>query len=99
MTTIVEPPMSESPDASLLSACQLEIEHAWNASRDDAPVHRLAAAHPELAEELYEFFACVIEAEDGHDRPRSESAAMDRRVRELLERSSQSTQPSTGKTF
>jgi hypothetical protein len=56
--------MFDSPHAKLLSACQLEIELAWNNAMDDSPVHRLAEAHPELAEELYAFFADVMEAED-----------------------------------
>jgi hypothetical protein len=84
MTNTAEYPMSESSDAELLSACQLEIERAWNEAKDDGPVHRLAADHPELAEELYEFFACVIEAEDELDRPRPDFAEMDRRVRAML---------------
>jgi hypothetical protein len=47
-------------------------------------VHRLVLAHPELAEELYDFFADVIEAEDHFDRPRPEFAESASRARDAL---------------
>ena len=37
-----------------------ELEAAWIGSRDAAAVDRLAAEHPELSEELYEFFADMV---------------------------------------
>ena len=91
--------MSDMLEDSLLSKCRLEIERAWNDARDDAPVHRLATAHPEIAEELYEFFASVIEADDHLDRARPEFAEMDRRVRDLLGRARQDSQPKRPKSF
>lgn len=91
--------MTDSPETNLLSECQLEIERAWNDSKDDAPVHRLAVAHPELADDLYDFFACVIEADDHLDRLRPEFAETDRRVREVLQRTLKDNQPKQPKTF
>lgn len=89
--------MTDTPDTRLVSECQLEIERAWNQARDDAPVHRLAAAHPQLAETLYEFFASMIEADDYLDRPAPEFAGLDRKVRDRvaleLERASEPARP------
>lgn len=64
-----------------------EIERAWNVRRDIL-VHRLAEEHPAVADELYAFFADVIEAEDDMEQGRKhpERAETDRRVREYLER-------------
>jgi hypothetical protein len=83
MPNAVETDMSDSPERVLLFECQRQIELAWNERMDDSVVHRLAAEHPELADELYDFFADVIEAEDFLDQPRPENA-VDRRVRDML---------------
>lgn len=63
-----------------------EIERAWNTRRDHEVVHRLAAKYPDLAEDLYEFFADVVEAGDDLGRLRPEYADRDRKVREYLQR-------------
>lgn len=78
--------MQNTTDAELLQQLIVQLEHAWNASRDDSLVDRLAAEHPMLAEDLYEFFADLVEAELEQDRPRPELAAADERVRQWLER-------------
>lgn len=62
-----------------------QLEEAWNASRDSRLVDRLAAGHPAHAEELYEFFADLVEAELQLDRPRPEFAVADERARRWLE--------------
>jgi hypothetical protein len=84
MTTIMGHEMPDSPEARLLAECELAIELAWYESMDDSPVHRLALAHPEIADELYEFFADVIEAEDYLDDPLPELAESARRMREAV---------------
>lgn len=70
----------------LLPRLREEIERAWNARRDYDVVHRLAEEHRSLADELYDFFADMIEAETELGRERPELAAMDDRVREFLNR-------------
>jgi len=82
----MEHSMEETTRATLLARLMEEIERAWNTLRDTEVVHRLATANPTLAEELYEFFADVVEAEDDLDRDRPELAASSRRIREWLER-------------
>lgn len=47
----------------LLEALCGEIEIAWRDEGDDSRVDQLAAAHPELSEELYDFLADLIEVE------------------------------------
>lgn len=64
----------------------VQLEHAWNRNREDQLVDRLAAEHPELAEQLYEFFADLVEADLELDRPRPDLAAADERARQWLER-------------
>jgi hypothetical protein len=90
--------MPDPSDRELLSSCEREIEERWNDARDDSPVRRLAAAHPHLADELYDFFTCVVEAEDELDQPHPERAEMDRKVREMLRRSG-SGDTATPRTF
>ena len=82
----MESKMPNTTAADLLQQLMVQLEHAWNASRDDRFVDRLAAEHPTLAEELYEFFADLVEAELEQDRPRPEFAAADERARQWLER-------------
>jgi hypothetical protein len=89
--------MSDDQRDALLSRCQLEIELAWNKSRDVSVVYRLVAEHPALADDLYEFFVDVIEAEDEYDRPRLDRAEMDRKVREMLEEAATSVVRPTGR--
>lgn len=70
----------------LLLELMEEIELAWNERGDVETVHRLAAEHPEVMEELYEFFADLMEARDDLGRERSEYSDLDRRIRDYLER-------------
>jgi len=62
-----------------------QLEATWYMSRDSRLVDRLAADHPAHAEELYEFFADLVQAELDRDRPRPEFAAADERARRWLE--------------
>jgi hypothetical protein len=63
-----------------------EIERAWNARGDHEVVHRLAQEHPELIEDLYEFFADLMDSRTDLGRERSEYADLDRRVKDYLGR-------------
>jgi len=65
MSETAESAMVESGEAKLLFECKLEIEQAWMSGRDRGAVHRLAGAHPEVADELYEFFAFMVETHVG----------------------------------
>lgn len=69
-----------------LQQLMMELELAWTSTREDRLVDKLAAKYPEYAEELYEFFADLVEAELDLDQPRPELAAADARVRAWLER-------------
>ncbi|HTE45673.1 MAG TPA: hypothetical protein VK636_10550 [Gemmatimonadaceae bacterium] len=87
---------------NVLSECQLEIERAWNDARDDSPVHRLAAAHPDLADELYDFFVCVVEANDNLGDEYPDFAETEQRARELIAGNAQApptSQVAPKKTF
>lgn len=62
-------PAFESVEAKVLFECKLEIEEMWMSGEDPKAVHRLARAHPELAQALYLFFAFMVETHAGtHDR-------------------------------
>lgn len=76
----MEHAMVDTNGGELLYRLTEEIERAWNERRDYEIVHRLADEHPELATELYEFFADVFEADDQVDRQRPERAEMDASV-------------------
>src|SRR5436309_12114380 len=78
--------MEETTKANLLARLMEEIELAWNARREYEVVDRLVRANPTLADELYEFFADVVEARDELDRDHPEFTASDKRIREWLER-------------
>lgn len=65
MSETAESAMVESAEAKLLFECKLEIEQAWMSGRDRGAVHRLAGAHPEVADELYEFFAFMVDTHAG----------------------------------
>lgn len=78
--------MEETTRVTLLARLMEEIERGWTTLRDTEVVHRLVTANPTLAEELYEFFADVVEAGDNLDRDRPEFAASSRRIREWLAR-------------
>jgi hypothetical protein len=55
-----------------------EIEHAWRDRRDRMVVYRLAKEHPELRDELYEFFEDLVLG-DG-DEVSSDTAEAEERV-------------------
>jgi hypothetical protein len=80
-------PSAEREGLDQLPRLREEIERAWNVRRNIV-VHRLAEEHPAVADELYAFFADVIEAEDDMEQGRKhpERAETDRRIREYLER-------------
>jgi hypothetical protein len=98
MPSAVGTEMHDSPESTLLFECRCEIELGWNEPMDDSVVHRLAREHPELADELYDFFADVIEAEDHLDQPRPETA-VDRRVRDMLAAARHDNPAAPSKTF
>jgi hypothetical protein len=77
--------MTDSKDDELLAELRVQIERAWNAGRNDALVDRLAGEHPELAEELYLFFADVVAMTLEPNDPRPELATADDRTRKWLE--------------
>jgi hypothetical protein len=60
------------------------LEEVWNATRDSHLVDRLAAEHPAHAQEIYEFFADVVEVQFDCDRKRPEFARSDARTRQWL---------------
>ena len=76
--------MANTNNSELLNRLTEEIERGWNERRDHEIVYRLATQHPELAGELYDFFADVIEAEDGYDQPRPEREGMDTGILDWL---------------
>ena len=53
----------EEVDSEKLAELQAKIEVAWNASRDADLVDELAKQYPQFANELYEFFALLVEIE------------------------------------
>jgi hypothetical protein len=61
--------MMANPDQALLDDLLAEVEAAWIGRRDATVVDRLAAQHPQHAEELYEFFAELFFAERGDNVP------------------------------
>lgn len=61
--------MMANPDQALLDDLLTEVEAAWIGRRDATVVDRLAAQHPQHAEELYEFFADLFFAERGDNVP------------------------------
>jgi hypothetical protein len=75
-----------TPATDLIQQLVVRLEHAWNTSHDDRLVDRLAAEHPSFAEELYDFFADLVEAELERDHPCPELEAADERTRQWLER-------------
>lgn len=86
-TTMQNPdaPHEITHNADLLYALCVEIETAWNDRRDGTVVDRLAADHPALASELYEFFALLIQAELDLDQPDPTFVEQDARIRQQLD--------------
>jgi hypothetical protein len=86
-TTMQNPqaPQDTSGNTDLLLAFCEQIEMAWNARRDATVVDGLAAAHPTLAEGLYEFFALLIQSELDLDQPEPRLAERDALARQRLE--------------
>jgi hypothetical protein len=83
----MEGTMSNTHEPDFVFRLTSEIEDAWNERRDHAVVDRLAAEHPELAEELYQFFADVVEAAFGNRTGNADPALQlaDERMRSWLE--------------
>lgn len=63
-----------------------EIERSWMEDRDESAVDRLAAEHPEFAEELYLFFATIVDAPDQLELSRPDLAQSAAQTRDWLER-------------
>lgn len=61
------------------------IERGWLLRRDPEIVHLLAAENPDLAEDLYEFFANLIDSEVGEIPPPEALAYTERRTKEWLD--------------
>jgi hypothetical protein len=76
--------MSGRNDQEQLFDLMEQIERAWMESGDYTLVDRLAAQHPAVAENLYLFFATVVDAPDELDRSRPELAEQTKRIREWL---------------
>ena len=55
--------MSTQKNTDLLFRLCAEIKRAWRHDRDPAAVHRLAADHPDLARDLYEYAALLADVE------------------------------------
>lgn len=74
----------EEREDRLFMLCD-RIERGWSLRRDPDVVHLLAAENPDLAEDLYEFFADLIDSEDGDDALPEAVAETGRRVKEWLD--------------
>ena len=61
------------------------IERGWSLNRDSELVHALAAENPDLAEDLYEFFADLVDSEGRIEVPPEALAYAERRVKEWLD--------------
>lgn len=61
------------------------IERGWSLNRDQEVVHTLAAENPDLAEDLYEFFADLIDSEGWVEVPAEALAYTERRVKQWLD--------------
>jgi hypothetical protein len=68
----------------LLDRLCAEIETAWQDRRDPREVDRLAREHPDLAAELYDFFASLMETELDSDQ-KDEGRGPDPMVKRWLE--------------
>ncbi len=73
------------PAIDLLDKLQIQLEDAWNERRDDTLVDKLAAEHPTLAEDLYEFFGYLVSQTLAADEKRPDLASADQRMRAWLE--------------
>ncbi len=71
------------PDASLDELCAA-AERAWVDRRDPGAADRLAADHPEHAEELYDFFAALVEGTRGDSVPDATARRAAERTRSWL---------------
>ena len=78
------PNRTQGADGILLERLCAEIEVAWQRRRDPTEVDRLAREHPNLAAELYDFFASLMDTELDPGTE-SEGCGPDPRVRRWLE--------------
>lgn len=76
--------MSAPKDDRLFDLME-EIERAWTARRDTTVVHQLAAKHPDIAEELYLFFADVAGAPEALDDKPERLGPIAQRIQEWVE--------------
>ena len=76
----------KSESENLLSELCAEIERAWTDRRDFSLVGRYAASHPELAEELYDFFSVLVPSYRNDAIPEDVARDAARQTRDFLER-------------
>jgi hypothetical protein len=76
--------MSGRNDQDQIFDLMEEIERAWMERGDHTVVDQLAAQHPALADQLYLFFATVVDAPDELDRSRPELAEQSKRISDWL---------------
>jgi hypothetical protein len=76
--------MSAPKDDRLFDLME-EIERAWTARRDTSVVHELAATHPDMAEDLYLFFADVAGAPEGLGDKPERLGLIAQRIKEWVE--------------
>jgi hypothetical protein len=76
--------------AQLLAGLTTDLERAWLEKADPDLVDRLAAEYPALAEDLYDFFAMVVEATEIPSAERPELTESDDKARAWYEREGRS---------
>lgn len=74
--------MKERLTAELIERLFAEIERAWMDRRDRAIVYKLAELHPDLRDELYEFYEDLVLG--ASDASSGDAAAVDARVADWL---------------
>lgn len=74
----------EERDDKFFGLCD-RIERAWSLRRDPDIVHQLAAENPDMAEDLYEFFADLIDSEDRYEAPPEALEYTERRIKQWLD--------------
>ena len=63
MASNIQNHTQDGTTGDLLDRLCAEIETAWQERRDPSEVNRIAREHPDLAAELYDFFASLMETE------------------------------------
>jgi hypothetical protein len=85
MASNIQNHIQDGATRDLLDRLCAEIETAWQDRRDPSEVDRLAREHPDLAAELYDFFASLMETELDPDRG-NEGCGPDPLVKKWLEK-------------